>query len=251
MTLEVIDIMVKYGGVTAVDSVAFTIEPGEILGIIGPNGSGKTTLLNAVTGFAHRRRGVVIVDGKDVTGLPPERLIAVGLRRTFQASRHLRWLTVADHIEIAGKAASGDLQAEGRSRWWFRHRIEGFDRRTTELVEALGIAPHLHDEPHELPYGLQRNLGLLTAVVGSPRYVLLDEPTSGLHQQEADEVAAIIRRLSEQGMGIGIVDHNMRFLRALVGRILALEAGRVVGYGPTEDVLDSEEVRRVYLGTAG
>jgi ABC-type branched-subunit amino acid transport system ATPase component len=238
MALEAVSIRVRYGGVVAVADVSFVLEPGEIMGVIGPNGSGKTTLLNAVTGFARRAHGKVILDGDDVSNLRPEQLSRRGLRRTFQASRSFRWLTVADHIDIVGASLSG-----GRST--------SLSSRTAELVDVLGLSGYLHSMPLDLPYGVQRNLGLLLAVIGAPRYLLLDEPTSGLHAQEADEASGIIRLLSEQGLGVMIIDHNMRFLRGLAKSIVALEMGQVVASGEANMVLDSDEVRRVYLGTAG
>ena len=219
---------VTFGGLHAISDVSFDVAAGEILGIIGPNGAGKTTLFNAVSGFVRADIGVVTFDGRDVTGMRPYELASLGLVRTFQATRDFEHLTVREHLGLVG----GAVDVATRD----------------DFVERLDLGRFMGVHPHELPYGTRRDLGLVLALLLGPKCLLVDEPSSGLTDGEADRVAEIIAHAARSGVAVAVIDHNVRFVRELSHRILALNAGRMVATGPADEVLESEEVRRVYLG---
>ena len=221
-------ISVTFGGLHAISDVSFEVSEGEILGIIGPNGAGKTTLFNAVSGFVKSDTGMVNFDGSEVAGMRPFELASLGLVRTFQATRDFEHLTVREHIRLV----DGRVDAPTRD----------------DLLHRLGLNNVMSVYPHELPYGTRRDLGLVLALLLGPKCLLVDEPSSGLTDDEADRVAEILGHAASSGVAIAVIDHNVRFVRQLSHRILALNAGRIVATGSADEVLDSDEVRRVYLG---
>jgi ABC-type branched-subunit amino acid transport system ATPase component len=230
MALRAERITVHYGGVTAADDVSFTVERGEIVGLIGPNGSGKTTVLNATTGFARRTAGTIELDGEDLSRQRADAIAKRGLRRTFQAAPHFSWLTVGEHLRLAEQAASA----------------ETVDPR--EVSATLDLDRYVAEFPEALPYGVQRNLGLFMALAAAPTYLLLDEPTSGLHQTEVEEVRVVLEAQKAAGVGILMVDHNVPFVRSVVDRLIVLNAGAIVAAGKPQEVFETELVRSVYLG---
>ena len=227
-------VTVRYGGVVAVRDVSFALDRGEVLGLIGANGSGKSTLVNALSGLAVRASGQVWMDGKEI-GRDVTELALGGLRRTFQGVRTFPWLSVQEHLDVV---CLGTEDAASSNGYELRERVLGV-LRIPEISNRM---------PGDLPYGSQRLLGLALAAFSLPTYLLLDEPTSGLHEREAARVADVISLLSQWGTGILVIDHNMRFLTEIAPRSLALHAGALIAEGTTTEVLQSQEVRQVYVG---
>lgn len=233
MSMAIEDLSVHYGGVVAADHVAIEIEPGKVVGLIGPNGSGKTTVVNATTGYARKAAGTVTRDGLDLTRKSPTEIARSGVRRTFQGARWFPRLTLTEHIEVT--AGAGRRAAEGAelAAW---------------ASETLGFSGLGGSAPGDLPYGTQRNLGLLLAVAGAPEYLLLDEPASGLHHHELEKVARVIEGLAEAGTGVLLIDHHMGFIRQIADELVVMNAGQVLARGNPEEVLAADSVREVYLG---
>ena len=231
MSLDVIDMTIRFGGLTAVSHVSMQLAPGDILGVIGPNGAGKTTLLNGASGFAKLESGTVLLDGFDMAGLAPDERAHRGLVRSFQATRVFDTLSVREHVFVVPDA----------------HPDDPATRRTLDM---LRLTPYLDHRTKDLPYGTKRSLGLALALLMRPKYLLVDEPSSGLSAEESRQIADVLFATASDRIGICVIDHDMRFIRRLAQRLLVLNSGEMVTSGPTADVLAMDTVRRVYLGGA-
>jgi branched-chain amino acid transport system ATP-binding protein len=233
--LVVDSIIVDFVGLRALDEISLAVHPGEILGLIGPNGSGKTTLINAITGYVETQGGTVVVDGQEITGLPPHQVARHGVRRTFQTIRLFKSLSVLENIEVAG-VSSGLNRRESR-------------RLAAEIMERLGIAQLAEVSAGALPYGEERRVEIARALVTRPHYLLLDEPAAGLNEQESDNLLntlpGIIR---EHECSVLIIDHDMRLIMRMCDRLHVLNYGRTIGEGTPREVRRNPEVIAAYLG---
>lgn len=225
-----------FAGLRAVDDVTFTVEPGEILGLIGPNGSGKTTTINVVTGLLAITAGSVHLGSLDMTGWPPHKIARAGLARTFQIVRLFDDFTVRENVEVAA-VASG--RAKGKE----------VTERATRALRQLGIL-HLADTPARvLPQGEERLVEIARAIATEPTFLLLDEPGAGLNDAEIETFLPTLQRLrSEIGCGILIVDHDMRLIMNLCDRIHVLNYGKTIVEGTPEAVQIDPAVIEAYLG---
>lgn len=233
--LEVDDVTVVFGRLRALDSVSLAVGAGEILGLIGPNGSGKTTLVNVITGFQRPTTGSVRIGPRDITGLTPERRVAVGLGRTFQSVRLFSRMTVTENIEVAALGV-------GQSRRAAR-------TRAADLVEQLGLSKVANLRASTLPYGLERRVALARAVAIQPGFLLLDEPAAGLDENETDDLAsALLDVRTMVGCGLLVIEHDMRLITKICDRVHVLAAGRTLAEGAPHDVVNDSAVIEAYLG---
>ena len=236
MALTADNISVRFSGVHAIDSVSLSVDRTEILGLVGPNGAGKTTLLNVLTGFQQPAPGTVTLDGADVTRRGSTWLARNGVVRTFQAVRLFPNLTVSENIEAS-------LSSHGVRRGAAR-------RRAAEIVDYIGIAHRLHVPAGALNYGDERRVGIARALALNPSYLLLDEPAAGMNIGEADQLCDLIRMIqSDLGCGVIVIEHNMRLVSRLCGRLHLIAGGKTVTEGTPEQVMASAEFRASYLGT--
>ena len=230
------DIMVKFGGLTALADVNIDLYLGEVLGLMGPNGAGKTTLVNVLTGFQTPSRGEVWISGQRATRLPPHRVSACGVARTFQAARLFENLTVEENVDVAAVAAGLSSTAARR--------------RSHELLEWVGCMDWAHKYASELPYGRERLVGIARALASAPSFLLLDEPAAGLNPHEADELGSFIRRIPERiKCGVLLIEHNVALVLAVCARIQVLDGGRTIALGTPDEITRHAEVRRAYLGS--
>jgi branched-chain amino acid transport system ATP-binding protein len=242
MLLEARGLHIAFGGVVAVDDVSFSVSAGEILGMVGANGSGKTTCLNMLTRLIAPLRGSMWLDGRDYTAIAPDKLVGLGVSRTFQNLRLFKDLTVAENVALgvqagvrAGKAAGGERA--------IRQRVE-------ELLQQGGIAEHANLLPAALPYGTQRVVEIARALASGPRLMFLDEPFAGMSSDEARSLSRLLLEVrSSSGMALVIVDHNVEVLVGVVERLIALAEGRVIAEGDSQSVLANPDVVRSYVGT--
>jgi branched-chain amino acid transport system ATP-binding protein len=238
MELSAEGITVRFGGVTAVDDVALTLRPREILGLIGPNGAGKTTLVNVLSGFQRPQAGRVTIGGTDCTGLARHRFGREGVARSFQAVRLFRGLSVAENVEV-GCVASGLGRAAAR-------------KRARELLAWIGLADKAEARASGLSYGDERRVGLLRALALEPRFLLLDEPAAGLNAAEADELRAFIGHIQDRfDCAVLLIEHNVALVMTLCQRIHVLDGGRTIAVGTPAEVRAEPAVRRAYLGAEG
>jgi branched-chain amino acid transport system ATP-binding protein len=232
--LEVENLTKRFGGLTAVDNLSFSVRQGEVLGIVGPNGSGKTTTFNLITGFIKPDSGRVLLNGHDITRLTPHRIVHEGIARTFQLVRVFRHLTVAENIRVPVI-----LKRQG---------IAMQDERITELLRTVGLEDKEHQEVESLPIGDLKRVEVGRALATEPRVLLLDEPFSGLSHAEVSEIAQLLRNLTERGLTVVIVEHVLRELRRLTENVLVLDFGVKIAEGRFDDVIEQPVVREAYFG---
>lgn len=242
MLLEARDLHIAFGGVVAVDEVSFTVKAGEILGMVGANGSGKTTCLNMLTRLVAPLRGSMLLDGRDYTTIAPNKLVGLGISRTFQNLRLFNDLTVAENVALGVSAGARAGKAAGGER--------AIRLRVNELLQLGGIAEHADLLPASLPYGTQRVVEIARALASGPRLMFLDEPFAGMSSDEARSLSKLLLDVrSTTGMALVIVDHNVEVLVSVVERLVALAEGRVIAEGDSKAVLANPDVVRSYVGT--
>jgi branched-chain amino acid transport system ATP-binding protein len=248
--LELDEVTVRYGGLTAVAGVSFAVEPGTVRAIIGPNGAGKTTLFNAITGHVPVTAGGVRLRGERIDGLAPHAVSAKGVRRTFQNGGLFGDLTALENV-LAGlhvEIASGFLGLlVGRPA--ARRAEAAATARARQLLDLMGIA-HVADQPaHALSGGQQRMLEIVRALATRPPLLLLDEPAVGLAPPVREELLGVIRRLvREEGIAVVLIEHAIEFVMSVSDTIVVLNEGRVITEGTPAELPQNREVLEVYLG---
>ncbi len=235
-TLEIRALCKSFAALKAVDDVSFSLQTGEILGLIGPNGSGKTTLINVVTGLLPATSGTVSVDGQATTGRPPHRVARAGIARTFQTIRLFRELTVLENVEVAAVSV-------GRKR-----------REATvvaeELLAEMALEEWADRLASEIPFGHQRKLEIARALAMTPKFLLLDEPAAGLNEEESDLLLELLRSIPEaKRVGVLIVEHDMRLMMNLCDKLHVLNYGKTIAHGTPAEVKCNPEVVSAYLGS--
>jgi ABC-type branched-subunit amino acid transport system ATPase component/ABC-type branched-subunit amino acid transport system permease subunit len=244
--LVVEDVTVRFGGVTAVDSVSLGVRAGEVLGIIGPNGAGKTTLIEVIMGFVRPTRGRVMLGGDDVSRLSPRQRAALGLGMTFQSLELFEDMTVFENLLVAAevggrRAVIQDVIYPGRPR---------VTDSMVQAIEVLGLQGDLDQPVKELPYGRRRLVAVARAVTADPSVLLLDEPVAGLSSHESVELRSIVRNLADMGTAVALIEHDVEFVMATCDRIAVLNFGRVIAEGSPSVVRSDAAVIDAYLGTA-
>ncbi|ABL83513.1 MULTISPECIES: ABC transporter ATP-binding protein [unclassified Nocardioides] len=235
--LEVEDVVVQFGGVTAVDHAGFAAHAGRITGLIGPNGAGKTTCFNVITGLQRPTQGSVRFEGRSITRLPVHRRSRRGMGRTFQRLEAFGSLTVRDNVRVARDIHRG---------------IAGLVRPAAadvdHLLERVGIAAYAAERADSIPTGVARLLELARCLAADPKLLLLDEPSSGLDESETDAFGELLAALADDGRGILMVEHDMDLVMSVCDDIHVLDFGRVIASGPPAEVRADPAVQQAYLG---
>ncbi|MET8234437.1 ABC transporter ATP-binding protein [Micromonospora sp. NPDC005298] len=234
-----------FRGFRAVDDVDLDIAPDSVHALVGPNGAGKTTLFNLLTGFLAPSGGRIELAGRDVTGLPPERVARLGVARSFQITSLFPQLSAREHVALALQSSSGLGW-----RFWRSARLMGrYTERADELLSMVGLADLANTPSETLAYGRKRALELAIALALDPKVLLLDEPTAGMGLEDVDRTVELISRV-RQGRTVVLVEHNMSVVGRLADTVTVLQAGRVLVEGPYEQVRADERVITAYLGAA-
>jgi len=237
--LEVDDVVVQFGGVTAVDHATFTAAAGRITGLIGPNGAGKTTCFNVITGLQRPTQGRVRFAGRTITRAPVHRRARRGMARTFQRLEAFGSLSVRDNVRVAHDIHRG-----------LRGLIRPAAADVDGLLARVGIAAYAEERADSIPTGTARLLELARCLAGDPRLLLLDEPSSGLDETETQAFGELLASLAAEGRGIVMVEHDMDLVMAVCDEIHVLDFGRVIASGPPTSVRSDPGVQRAYLGYA-
>ncbi len=232
-----------FRGFTAVNGVDLTVDEGTIHALVGPNGAGKTTLFNLLTGFLAPTSGTVLLGGRDVTGLAPERIAHLGVARSFQITSLFDQLTPHEHVELALQGTT----RQGYRFWRSDALMRRFDGRAAELLEEVGLSAMAERPAAVLAYGQKRALELALALALDPRLMLLDEPTAGMGLEDVARTIELIRQVSV-GRTVVLVDHNMHVVGSLADRVTVLQQGRVLAEGTYDEVRTDDRVITAYLG---
>ena len=252
MTLLKLDrVTRRFGGLLAVDAIDLDVEQGGVTAIIGPNGAGKTTLFHLISGFQTPNGGRIVFDGQDITGLPPDRIAAHGLIRTFQLVQLFRDLSAIENVKVGChlRTRGGIVTALIRPKSARQTEAE-VDATARELLTFVGLADHGALPASTLTYGRQRLLEIARALAVRPKLLLLDEPAAGLNAEETKLLYATIRKIVTQGTTVLLIEHDMTLVMNTADKVAVLDFGAKIAEGSPRTVRDDPAVIAAYLGTA-
>ncbi len=242
--LQVNNCVKHYGAIRAVDGVSFSVDPGEIVGVIGPNGSGKTTLFNSILGQIRPTSGRMEFCGENITGMSPLKLARRGIGRTFQTLQVFGKLSLRDNLIAAAQEFRGTLP--GRL---LAPPDAGFGRQADEMIELFGLQQVAHLPAGSLSYGQQKLIDIAMAFMARPRLVLLDEPCAGVNPSLVEQLEDLLLQLNKNyGGSFVVIEHNMDFIMRLCPRVICLVEGKVLAQGSPDEVRGNSAVLEAYLG---
>jgi branched-chain amino acid transport system ATP-binding protein len=232
--LNVQGITRRFGGLVAVHDFSLSMEAGQIVALIGPNGAGKTTAFNVISGVYKPNQGTVTFNDRDITQLRPDQICKLGLTRTFQVVRPFRSISVLDNVMVGAYARTNDTK-QAREKAY-------------EALEFLGMLPLAGQMASGLPIAGRKRLEIARALATDPQLLLLDETMAGLRPAETDEVIEMVRKISQRGVGILLVEHVMRVVMSLAERVIVLHHGEKLAEGTPEAIVQNPQVIEAYLG---
>ena len=248
--LEIANLSVRFGGLTAVDDVSFAVGKNEIVGLIGPNGAGKTTIFNTLCGMLQPSAGRTSFDGADMTGLAPDNVARLGIARTFQNVRLFGELSLRENVMVGTYRSGRCGLIASMLRLGHHRRLERAARaRADQWLARTGLEAYAETPATSLPFGLQRVAEVARAMASEPKLLLLDEPAAGLNEPEKRKLADLLRAIvRETQCALLLVEHNMPLVMGLVDRVVVLDFGRKIADGLPQEVARHASVVEAYLG---
>ena len=248
--LDVRNLGIDFGGLTAVDGFNITIGPTEISGLIGPNGAGKTTIFNLLTGVYQPTRGSVLINGIDIKGMPVHKVNKLGIARTFQNIRLFTDMTALDNVKVGlHNNIKCSFLASLLHRPSYKRAEKAANEKAMELLDFMGLADVADVKAGSLPYGVQRRLEIVRALATSPSIILLDEPAAGMNPSETAELMHQIRRIRDTfHIAIFLIEHDMNLVMNVCEAIAVVNYGRIIAKGTPEEIRANPAVIEAYLG---
>lgn len=232
--LSVRNVTKNFGGLTAISSVSFNIEKGQIVGLIGPNGAGKTTMFNVINGFYTPSRGEILFNGKSIGGRKPHKLCKMGIARTFQVVKPLQRMSVLDNVIASAFVRAGTFKKA--------------EKLAREIIEFTNLTADTNVISKGLPLGKRKRLEIARALATQPQLLLLDESFAGLNPSELNESIEIVRKIKEKGITVLIIEHHMKVIMSISDHIVVLSYGEKIAEGTPDEIRANQTVIDAYLG---
>lgn len=248
--LEIKNLNKSFGGIRVADDINLSLSAGKVLGLIGPNGAGKTSLFNLAFGNVKADSGSIMLNGKVLDGMPPHQRARCGLSRTWQHVRLFPSLSVLDNILIGAKGYPGEqltqvLFRPGHLKAYMKDSME----RAYGILERCGLASVAEQTLADLPYGRQKLVGVARALMNDAQCLLLDEPMAGVEGQLYAIMQRVVREVAESGVAVGVVEHNVAFIRDLCDEGVFMFAGKILARGNVSDLIADTHLTELYFGT--
>ncbi|MGD0277019.1 MAG: ABC transporter ATP-binding protein [Syntrophales bacterium] len=247
--LRIDGISKRFGGLNVLQDVSFSIESGRIIGIIGPNGAGKTTLFNIITGIYQPTSGGIFFEGNNTTGYHPEKLAKLGMVRTFQGIELFGQMSVLENVMVGlhTKSSSGFVASAFKLPGHLKEE-RSIRARAQYWLEFAGMEDLMNITACNLPFGKGRLLEIARAMALEPKIILMDEPAAGLNSRETIDLAVLIRKITDLGVTIALVEHDMELVMDICEKIVVLNIGRKLAEGTSREIQENEKVIAAYLG---